>query len=254
MKNPIFWLLRNKIALTTWNYTTWTTIQRPVREPIARTRLMSELRQTFSSLRAPLVILLTFSFVFFPSSYATFLLICFFSRSIIAFLFLLSEQVRELVLALGQCEREGEWTGNRILIVFPLSSSKLFTSVSNCWTAYIIFLPLSRDCTCFFLHFVVVSSFVLLLLLLLFLMIFFPFSFLFSPLFFYKSFLCIMIFISQRFLRFMLFLGRKAQKQNDKGSVKKVFFDHGHIEKCGLMHGVQQVPNNTFQVFWLKAL
>ena len=45
LKNPIFRLKWNKIALRSWNYTTWRTIQRRVREQIARTR-MSELRQT----------------------------------------------------------------------------------------------------------------------------------------------------------------------------------------------------------------
>ena len=31
--------------------------------------------------------------------------------------------------------------------------------------------------------------------------------------------------------------------------IRGQFLDQGHIEKCGFLHGVQHVPNITFQVF-----
>ena len=30
---------------------------------------------------------------------------------------------------------------------------------------------------------------------------------------------------------------------------KKVYRDLDHVETCGFLHGVQHVPNNTFEVF-----
>ena len=32
----------------------------------------------------------------------------------------------------------------------------------------------------------------------------------------------------------------------NKGLVKKVFFDLGHIEKCGFLHGAKHVSNDLF--------
>ena len=33
------------------------------------------------------------------------------------------------------------------------------------------------------------------------------------------------------------------------GHPKKVYRDLNHVETCGFLHGVQHVPNNTFEVF-----
>ena len=49
-------LKKNKMALKTWNYTIWGTIQRQVLEQIARTHLMSKLRQT--GFRTPYIFLI----------------------------------------------------------------------------------------------------------------------------------------------------------------------------------------------------
>ena len=48
LRNSIFQPKWKKIALSSWNYTTWRTIKKQVREEIARTHLMSLLRQTCS--------------------------------------------------------------------------------------------------------------------------------------------------------------------------------------------------------------
>ena len=42
---------------------------------------------------------------------------------------------------------------------------------------------------------------------------------------------------------------RKEKEKKGNGSLKKVYRDLDHVEKCGFLYGVQHVSNNTVEVF-----